>query len=161
MKCVIVCANQFGRLADDEFGYRILRRLMTKTKILEPTRSATYFGHMPSSLEETQPTFRGTWVFRDPNSADGDSRAAAARHAGRPLPLIQPSANSATARTPEKNIYVVQIDWTDDEENGYEKGAPRYYKLEAGEKGLKEHMDVNLLELGEYVCINYMWLIMN
>ncbi|KAF1915204.1 hypothetical protein BDU57DRAFT_265645 [Ampelomyces quisqualis] len=136
-------------LADDVSGYRILRRLMTKTKILEPTRSATYFGHMPSSLETTQPTFHGTWVFRDPNSADGVPHAAPTRHAGRPVPLNQLPVNSATARAPEKIIYVVQIDWTDDEEGEYEKGAPRYYRLETGEKGLQEHMDVNLLELGE------------
>lgn len=124
---------------------------MTKTEILEPTRSATYFGHLPSSLEKTLPTFRGTWVFRDPNSADSVSRAAPARHAGRPLPLNQQPVNSATAQSPERITYVVQIDWTDDEDGEYEKGAPMYYKLEAGEKGLKEHMDINLLELGEYV----------
>jgi hypothetical protein len=46
-------------------------------------------------------------------------------------------------------MFVVQVDWTDDEEGRYEKGTPRFYRLEPGKGGPKKNMDVNLLELGE------------
>jgi hypothetical protein len=51
-------------------------------------------------------------------------------------------------------LFVVVIDWTDDETGMYEKGKPNFYKLEADKLGPNKNMDVNLLELGEYVSIS-------
>lgn len=119
---------------------------MAAKKLLEPTKSAAYFGYTPASLPDTRPTFRGTWVFKDPN-ASVDHPRASFRHAGRPAPLS--GHTKEVVLPPATTLYVVQIDWTDDEEGQYEKGTPRYYKLEAGKNGPKKNMDINLLELGE------------
>lgn len=134
------------RLANDELGYLILHRLMKTDDFLEPTKSAAFFGNSPTSLSDTRPTFRGTWVFTDPNSSVDQLRASF-RHAGRPAPLNGHLNQSVL--TPPTNLYVVQIDWTDDEEGQYEKGSPRFYKLEPGKNGPRKNMDINLLELGE------------
>lgn len=61
-----------------------------------------------------------------------------------PSPAIQETITSSP-----DSLFVIELDWTEDEEDQYEKGAPRYFKLEAGKSGLKKHMEVNLLELGE------------
>lgn len=89
--------------------------------ILEPTRPSSYCGIIPGSLDKTRPKLLGTWVFRD----------------------------SSRANDTIENFMVVQVDWTEDEDGMYEKGQPRYYKLEPGQMGMKGNMDVNLLELGE------------
>jgi hypothetical protein len=119
---------------------------MAAKDFLEPTKSAGYFGHTPASLQDTRPTFRGTWVFQDPNSPVSQPRAPS-RHAGRPAPLKASKNEDITP--PSTSLFVIQVDWTDDEEGLYEKGTPRFYKLEAGKHGPKKHMDINLLELGE------------
>ncbi|KAH7414266.1 hypothetical protein DE146DRAFT_29117 [Phaeosphaeria sp. MPI-PUGE-AT-0046c] len=135
-------------LANDDVGYRILRRFMSRDDVFEPTRSGGYFGFLPKTLTETRPTFRGTWVFRDPNSIISVTHAAP-RHAGRPVPMSpSPAARESTA-SPTVSSFVVEIDWSEDEEDLYEKGSPRYYKLEAEASGVKRNLDVNLLELGE------------
>jgi len=123
---------------------------MARGDVLEPTRSAAYYGHIPSSLPETQPIFRGTWVFRDPNSAVSLPREAP-RHAGRPAPLHQSSTAKENTAPPPSSLYVVQVDWTNDEEGQYERGVPVFYKLKPGQPGPVKNMDVNMLELGEYV----------
>jgi len=87
-------------------------------------------------------------VFRDPYSSASQARALV-RHVGRPTPLRQSSVVNDNAPPPPANIYVVQVDWTDDEEGLYEKGTPVFYKLEPGLSGPRKNMDVNLLELGE------------
>jgi len=112
---------------------------------LEPTKSGAYFGHTPEKLKDTRPTFRGTWVFRDPNSSAVPPQVAQ-RHAGRPAPLQKPMENAQPAPI---SLFVIQIDWTDDEEGMYEKGTPMFYKLPPGMSGPKKNMDINLLELGE------------
>jgi hypothetical protein len=117
---------------------------------LEPTKSALYFGHMPASLEKIRPTFRGTWVFRNPDSAVTQPRAPP-RHPGRPVPRDNMSVKTENVSPIPTCLFVVVIDWTDDETGMYEKGTPRFYKLEAGKLGPNKNMDVNLLELGEYV----------
>lgn len=122
---------------------------MARADVLEPTRSAAYYGYIPSSLSETRPIFRGTWVFRDPNSAISLPRVAS-RHAGRPVPLNQNSTAKDNA-APPSSLYVVQVDWTNDEEGQYERGLPMFYKLKPGQPGPVKNMDVNMLELGEYV----------
>lgn len=127
-------------------GYLILHRLMAADGFLEPTKSATYFGYTPATLPETRPIFRGTWVFRDPNSAVGQSQAPA-RLAGRPAPLNGPAIETITPGP--TSLFVVQVDWTDDEEGQYEKGAPVFYKLDSGKNAPKKNMDISLLELGE------------
>lgn len=116
-------------LADDNFGKTLLERLMRGTHLLEPTKSG-YFGIEPSSLKETRPTFRGTWALRDPNSF----------RAPRPNDAGQPGAPS---------LIIIQIEWTEDEVGTYEKMAPCFYKLKEGKSAPLEHMDVNLLELGD------------
>jgi hypothetical protein len=138
------------RLASDEDGYHILHRLTTQAYFLETTKSAGYFGCMPATLQETRPTFRGTWVFRDPNSAVTQPPAPP-RHSGRPMPLNPVQRNMENAPQAPTSLFVIQVDWTDDEEGQYEKGTPRFYKLGPGKKGPTKNMDVNLLELGEYV----------
>ncbi|EFQ89709.1 hypothetical protein CFE70_002210 [Pyrenophora teres f. teres 0-1] len=115
-------------LAGRTVGSQILRALMSAEHFLEPTKSAGYYGRMPCSLKLTQPVFRNTWVFRDPSVAGG-----------------RPSTSNTT-QTP---LVIVQVDWTDDEEGLYEKGAARYYRPEQGTNGPKVNMDINLLELGE------------
>ncbi|KAH7095379.1 hypothetical protein FB567DRAFT_29175 [Paraphoma chrysanthemicola] len=135
-------------LANDDVGYRILHRLMASEDYLEPTKSAAYFGYIPETLKKTRPTFRGTWVFRDPNTGVSQSPAPI-RHAGRPAPLNQKPVNNEKAAPSPISLFVVQVDWTDDEEGSYEKGAPRFYKLGPGKQGPTKNMDINLLELGE------------
>jgi hypothetical protein len=121
---------------------------MSVNSILEPTKSSAYYGYTPSSLDNTRPIFKGTWVFRDPNSVNDPPRAPP-RHAGRPVPLTQQTSTNENTPPPTKGLFVVQIDWTDDEEGKYEKSTPRFYKLDAGKNGPKKNMDINLLELGE------------
>ncbi|KAH7385604.1 hypothetical protein BKA66DRAFT_583220 [Pyrenochaeta sp. MPI-SDFR-AT-0127] len=118
--------------ADGVVGAQIFRQLVSASNFLEPTRSAGYFGYVPTSLEQTRPTFRGTWVFRDP---------AAPPRQQHPSNTMQPP--------PPMCLLIVQIDWTDDEEGVYEKSAPRFYKLEQGKLGPRKNMDIYLLELGE------------
>lgn len=122
-------------LADHTMGNQILRAIMSAEHLLEPTKSAGYYGRLPKSLRETQPVFRGMWVFSDPSVAGPLQE----RHAGRP----------STSSTTEAPLVVVQVDWTDDEGGLYEKGTPRYYRPEQGKKVPKMHMDINLLELGK------------
>jgi len=115
-------------LAGHVMGPQVLRALMSADYLLEPIKSAGYYGRMPYSIKETQPVFRSTWVFSDPSAVGG-----------------RPSASN-TAQVP---LVVVQVDWTDDEDGLYEKGVPRYYRPDQGMNGPKVNMDINLLELGE------------
>jgi hypothetical protein len=126
---------------------------MTKDNVLEPTTSAAYYGYTPESLAKTHPIFRGTWVFRDPDSAVSTPRATP-RHVGRPAPLNQKSAGNANAAPTTACLYVIQVDWIENEEAQYEKGVPRFYKLKPGKEGPTVNMDINMLELGEYVYFN-------
>ncbi|PSN72821.1 hypothetical protein BS50DRAFT_169458 [Corynespora cassiicola Philippines] len=96
----------------------LLARLMSARHLLQPM---TY---KQPSLREIRPTFRGTWVFIDPNKD-----------------RLQPFS-------PSSHCVVVQIDWTEDEEGNYEKMPTRFFTLEQGKRIQKENMDVNLLELG-------------
>jgi hypothetical protein len=112
---------------------------MSKDDILEPIRHGGYFGCLPASLSETRPTLRGTWVFRDPNSAP-------TRHAGRSSIT---SYDKEDGFIPPAASFVIQVDWIEDDEGQYEKGPPRFYRLEAGKGRPKKNMDINLLELGE------------
>ncbi|KAH8731184.1 hypothetical protein GQ44DRAFT_699494 [Phaeosphaeriaceae sp. PMI808] len=123
-------------LANEEVGRGILHRLMLANEILEPTKPGGYYGYIPASLDQTRPTLQGTWVFRDPNSTAS-------------LPRFSQSATSNNVSPPQVNLFVVQIDWTDDEDGKYEKSLPRFYRLETGRNGPKKNMDLNLLELGE------------
>jgi hypothetical protein len=125
----------------------MLLRFMDRDDVFEPTRSGGYFGFQPKALKDTRPTFRGTWVFRDPNSAVSTAREAP-RHSGRPAPIGLSQVQEPTAPSPA-SLFVIELDWSEDEEGQYEKGTPRYFKLEAGKSGLKKNMELNLLELGE------------
>jgi hypothetical protein len=118
---------------DDE-GDELLDRFIAAEHLLEPTRSADYFGHTPDTLEEVRPIFRGTWVFTDPN----------ARH-----PARSQGSYTDAKTAPQPGLMVVRIDWTDDEDGLYEKGMPEFYRLQPGQPGPKEHMDLKLLELVE------------
>jgi hypothetical protein len=121
---------------------------MTRIDVLEPTKSAAFFGYTPESLLKTRPILRGTWVFRDPDSSISFSRATP-RHAGRPALWSQNSANKDDSASAPSCLYVIQVDWTDDEEGQYEKGVPMFYKLKPGKQGPNKNLDVNMLELGE------------
>lgn len=103
-------------------GTQLYHRLVAAENLLYPIKSAGYWGTVPVSLANTQPTLRGTWVFRDPNSTQGQ---------------------------PQSSLIVVQIDWTDDGEGSYDKTNTKFYRPEPGRVGAKVNMDVNLLELGE------------
>ncbi|CAI6238966.1 unnamed protein product [Periconia digitata] len=51
-----------------------------------------------------------------------------------------------------ENTVLVQIDWTDDDDEGvrsYEKMEPRYFKMRKDEAIHREHMDIKLIELAE------------
>lgn len=121
---------------------------MATKDLLEPIKPGAFFGYTPSSLEKTRPVFRGTWVFTDPNSAIIPPQVVH-RHAGRPAPLQKQAESVQPAPV---SLFVIQIDWTEDEEGMYEKGTPAFYKLPPGHNGPKKNGDINLLELGEYVC---------
>lgn len=125
----------------------MLKSLCSATKFLEPIKSAGYFGSIPDTLDKTRPVFRGTWVFRDPSSAIAPPREPT-RHPGRPVPFGQKPVTSPVV-APPLSLIVVQIDWIYDDESVYEKNPPRFYRLEQGARNPKEHMDINLLELGE------------
>ncbi|KAF2833240.1 hypothetical protein CC86DRAFT_415001 [Ophiobolus disseminans] len=132
-------------LANNEIGCRILHRLMAVKGFLEPTKSGGYFGYTPETLKETRPIFRGTWVFKDPNSSVVATQTSY-RHPGRPAPFQKPVEDAQAA---PMSLFVIQIDWTDDEQGMYEKGTPTFYKLPPGATGPKKNMDISLLELGE------------
>ncbi|KAF1840783.1 uncharacterized protein K460DRAFT_321268, partial [Cucurbitaria berberidis CBS 394.84] len=132
-------------VVDNELGLEIHRQLVTADHLLEPTKSAVYYGHTPATLNQTRPIFRGTWVFRDPNSSVSQP-AAPVRHVGRPAPMQQ---NTPAPAAPPSSLFVVQVDWTDDEDGLYEKTDTRFYKLEPGKATPKVNMDINLMELGE------------
>ncbi|KAF2869854.1 hypothetical protein BDV95DRAFT_497090 [Massariosphaeria phaeospora] len=130
-------------LMNSEEGDQLLERLMVADQILEPTKSGGYFGFTPTTLKETRPIFRGTWVFKDPNTLMPGSGLI--RSSGRP-----PAPGSRTVEKQKTAPHVVvQIDWTDDEEGCYERMAPRYFRLKPDNVGVIENLDINLLELGE------------
>ncbi|KAF2472162.1 uncharacterized protein BDR25DRAFT_313338 [Lindgomyces ingoldianus] len=112
---------------DQEFGERLLARLMAAGDILVPAKIGG-----PSKLSETRPTFQGTWMLQDPNST-------------RP---VHPNARDQRTASQPKTI-VVQIDWTEDEEGMFEKMPLRFYHVKEGKIAPKEHLDINLMELGE------------
>jgi hypothetical protein len=88
-------------------------------------------------------------VFSDPTSSGVPAREPV-RHSGRPQPFSQQQPKVENV-APQPGMIVVQVDWTDDEEGKYEKLAKRFYRLEHGKSGPGKNMDINLLELGEYV----------
>lgn len=132
----------------DSDGKDLLVRLMNADHLLEPTKSADYFGLTPDTLKDTRPIFKATWVFKDPNAPGIISAPVRERHPGRPGTQEQPKAQIAKAQ-PLASLIVVQVDWTDDEEGLLEMGQPNYYRLQSGHSGPKENMDLKLLELGE------------
>ena len=123
---------------------------MEADDFLEPIRHSAYHGKLPETLEQTHPTFQGTWVFRDPNSAAAPPRAPY-RHPGRPMLPNKTPVKQDSPPTVAASLIVVRIDWMDDEEGKPEKGLPMFYRLEAGKLGPRKNMDINLIELGEYV----------
>lgn len=125
----------------------MLHRFTVADHLLEPTKAGGYYGYMPTTLKQTRPMFRGTWVFRDPNSSVLQTPAPA-RHSGRPAAAKQ-SVPAPNVAAPPIGLIVVQIDWTDDEHGLYEKMDTRFYRLEPGKSVPKINMDINLLELGE------------
>lgn len=125
-----------------------MKRLIAATDLLEPIKSAGFFGYLPSTLEQTIPVFRGTWVFNDPTVLPSQPVAATSRHAGRPT-LPQQHLPPSVASSAPTSLFVVQVDWTDDENGKYEKTGTRFYKLKPGKKAPKVNMDINLLELVE------------
>jgi hypothetical protein len=62
---------------------------------------------------------------------------------------MQQNAPQQVTPPPVHSLFVVQVDWTDDEDGLYEKTDTRFYKLEPGKMAPKMNMDINLLELGE------------
>lgn len=99
-------------------------RLMKATPILAPVKRAVSFGSgsVPNTLLNTQPYYRGTWVFKDPSPALSSSSA----------PFN----------------YVIQLTWTLDEDGNYEKETPKFYRLRKGANSPHHNLDIKLLELG-------------
>lgn len=125
-----------------------MKKLITTEGLLEPIKSGGLFGNLPPTLEQTVPVFRGTWVFRDPNVSISQPAAAPLRHAGRPA-LAQHQVPHPVAPAPATSLFVVQVDWTDDEKGLYEKTDMRFYRLAPGKTGPNVNMDINLLGLAE------------
>jgi len=137
-----------SRAFDDELGCQVMESLFGAKDLLEPIKSAGFFGHLPLTLEQTVPVFRGTWVFRDPNVSAPQPAAAPFRHAGRFAVAQQHAPSSvATSSSPATSLFVVQVDWTDDEKGLYEKTDTRFYKLAPGKNAPKVNMEINVLEL--------------
>jgi hypothetical protein len=122
---------------------------MSAENILEPTKSTAYCGYTPKLLDKTRPIFKGTWVFKDPHDVTSMPRAPPPRHSGRPTPLNHKNPNNDNIAPPQTNLFVIQVEWTDDEQGYCEKGTPKFFKLGNGKSAPKKNMDVNLLELGE------------
>mgnify|MGYP004498571907 CR=1 FL=1 len=127
-------------------GTQLYHHLIAADNILEPIKAAGYWGTLPANLEETRPSLRGTWVFRDPNNIQKQPLPPA-RNVGRPAPMQQTRPTAAV--TTPSSLVVVQVDWTDDGEGSYDKTETRFYRLEPGKGGAKVNMEVSLLELGE------------
>ena len=121
-------------LFDHRLGMQLYDHLITADDLLEPTKAGDGWGTTSTRLEDTIPSLRGTWIFRDPNDVQ-----------------IQPR------QAPARSHFVVQIDWSDDGEGSFEKTGTRFYKLAVGKNGPKMNMDFNLLELGEYVLHTRVW----
>ena len=121
-------------LFDHILGVQLYDHLITADNLLEPIKAGNYWGTASSSLEDTIPSLRGTWMFRDPNDVQ-----------------IQPR------QSPARGLLVVQVDWTDDGEGSFDKTGTKFYKLAAGNKDPKMNMDFNLLELGEYDLHTTVW----
>ncbi|EUC41931.1 hypothetical protein COCMIDRAFT_104846 [Bipolaris oryzae ATCC 44560] len=130
-------------VVDDISGQQMLTSLCSSDELLEPIKSSSYSGYRPDTLEKTRPMFRGMWIFQDPNTSSAGLPRERIRHSGRPT-----TSGQKPVTVPEKYI-LAQVDWTDDNEGLYEKDTPRFYELEPGAAGLKQHMDIKLLELGE------------
>ncbi|KAF2272100.1 uncharacterized protein EI97DRAFT_485524 [Westerdykella ornata] len=128
-------------------GVQVLQSLMDHDDTLEPVKTGDgFFGVAPSSLQETRPGFRATYVIEDPNQPNPRDMMPVPRNPGRPLPR----ASAAGAPLPStRNCVVVQVDWTEDEDGGFEKMEPKFFKLKAGSLSPTEHMDINLIELAE------------
>ena len=61
---------------------------------------------------------------------------------------MQQAESTAVASAPN-SLIVVQIDWTDDGEDSYDKTETKFYRLDPDRYAPKMNMDINLLELGE------------
>lgn len=140
------------RAVNHDLGDQILERLMNATHLLVPVKaSGGFFGHAPATLKETQPTFRGTWVLRDPDSRiiARQKPKSIPRSLGRPV--VAATVNSSVHDEPPPappSLIVVQIDWAEDE-GALEKMPARFYRLKPGQTKMEENMNINLLELGE------------
>ncbi|KAF2189739.1 hypothetical protein K469DRAFT_658880 [Zopfia rhizophila CBS 207.26] len=108
-------------LGDRQLENNLLDRLMAAEHLLEPVGSSGSSASMfaPGKLQNVRPIFRGTWLLEDLNSP-----------------------NVAQA-------IVIQIDWTEDEEGYYEKMAPQFFKLRQEKVLPEDHLDINLMELGD------------
>ncbi|KAJ8108105.1 hypothetical protein OPT61_g8405 [Boeremia exigua] len=133
-------------LLDNALGTQLYHRLTAADDLLEPTKSAGSWGSKPATLGDTRPVLRGTWVFRDPNSTQKPPLPPT-RNVGRPVPIQQ--TPRPVSVNPQDSLFVVQVDWVEDDEGSYEKAQPRFYRLQPGNSGPKKNMEVNLLELGE------------
>jgi hypothetical protein len=125
---------------------------MSAKHLLEPVKaSGGFFGTTPKTLEKTKPTFRGVWVLEDPNSRVGERPKVrpVTRNPGRPVVSNIASSKTEKVEASPSVPIVVEVEWTEDEDGIYEKMSPKFYKLKPGQTRLKEHMDINLLELGE------------
>ena len=68
---------------------------------------------------------------------------------------IHQALSTAEVSTPI-GLIVAQVAWTDDGDGCYDKTATRFYRLDPGKKNPKVNMDLNLLELEEYVRLIFL-----
>lgn len=118
---------------------------MTANELLEPTTSAANYSSPPANIGQTRPVYRGTWVFSDPNQPLAPA-GPPVRHSGRPAPLQHKPATPAPSAP--SSLWVVQVDFTHDEDAVPEMISQQFYKLEPNMSTPKDHMDIHLLELG-------------
>lgn len=127
-------------------GTQLYHQIVASEQLLQPTKSAEWWGTKPATLKEIRPVLRGWWIFKDPNDVQ-KQQPPPVRNAGRPKPMQQASPAAPTSAS--GGLIVLRIDWTDDVDGTYDKTDTKFYRLKPGTCAPRMNMDINLLELGE------------
>lgn len=105
-------------MAPENLGEQALRRLMKADDLLEPARPDDY-GPLPDSLTATRPTFRATYILRDPNNPN------------------------------DRIVVQIDWREDPEQEGEYEVMAEKFSRLPKGAGEPQRNMDISLLELAE------------
>lgn len=124
----------------------LVKRFMRANKLLEPIRSADYYGIKPKTLEESLPIFRAIWVFKDPH-APSNTVAVKPVHRQTGRPVLPQSAQDSSG---DISLYIVaKVEWTEDENGDMEMSQATYYRPRRNSLAPREDMDLKLIELGQ------------